>query len=636
MAASVLHRVLFCAAFILAAGRLPAAFAAPVSVERGPGRITLNNGRLKMVFSLKRARLVELIDEIDGRHAELLDPEFGMYLDANGGRLHRPRRGNRLQPFRSYFVPLTGRSAKVIRDGSHAAQVIFQGPPSFWFPFRITAHFELRQGQSGFYAWVIYHHQAGTPGGAIAQSRFVIKAAPGHSVFTHWAIDQYARQAPLMGVLPEVRIVKKIQDVTYLLSNGQIWCKYDYCLFNYQFLCYGMAGHGTGLWAIWPSTGFFNGGPLRQELTVHQQHQLDRLSKNNILAMFDGSHFGARPLRVSRDENWNKFFGPVFVYVNNGPSLSGLFRQARAVARAQRRLAPFRWLQSRYYPLSRGAVEGKVHMTNGHNPAGAWVVLSGNGKTDWELQTRGYNYWTKVQPDGRFFIGKVRPGLYKISICGGNQFQEFVKHNIRITPYQVTHLAELRWSPANRGKTLWQIGTANRSAREFYGGNDVRHYRNFIRYLKAFPHDVDYTIGQSTPAKDWNFAQWGWYSQLPYWQINFNLCRQQHGVATLTFGFCASLMSRGGLRVMLDGRRLAVIHLPKSGTAIYRSGGQDSQYRVVYLHFNADQLRAGMNHITLGFTHAFKAPRRYRKQMTFHPTPIGAVIYDSVRLQVKH
>ncbi len=621
-------------AIVMLGGKTAAA--APVTVQQSASHIIVNNGLIKLVFSKRRARLVSLIDEIDGRHEELLDPQFGMYFDANGGRLHRPRHFSHAPRFRSYFVPLTGKGVKVIRHGGRSAEIIFQGPPSFWFPFRITAHFELRAGQSGFYAWIIYHHPAGTPGGSIAQTRFVVKAAAGHKIFTHWAINKYAAQSPLMGVLPEEKIVKKIQDVTYLLTNGQIWCKYDYCLFNYQFLCYGMAGHNTGLWMTWPSTGYLNGGPLRQELTVHQQSRGPRLSKNNILAMIDGAHFGEVAVRIRRDENWNKFFGPVFVYVNNGPSRMGLYHDARRVARQQRQEAPFRWIHSRYYPLIRGSIEGAVHMSNGHNPAGAWAIISGNGKTDWALQGRHYNYWTKVQPNGHFFIGKVRPGKYKLSICGGNQFQDYVQHDVRIGPNRTTNLGRIDWTPANRGNTLWQIGVANRSAREFFDGKHVRHYRNFIRYLNAFPNDVDYTIGTSSPAQNWNFAQWGWYNKIPYWTINFRSIRAQHGVATLTLGFCATLMSRGGLQVRLNGHRLAVLHLPKSGAAIYRSGGQDSKYQVVYLHFNAHLIRAGMNHLTLGFTRAFKAPSSYKARMRYHPTPIGAVIYDSIRLQVKH
>ena len=609
---------------------------AGVAVQETKTHIILNNGMLQLTFSKPRARITSIVDLMGGRHEELLNTAIGMYFDANGGRLRKPRHLANAPKRRSYFVPLRGRGCRVIRHGDSSAEVIFYAKPSSCFPFAIQAHFELRRGQSGFYAWVIYHHPAGTPGGSIAQTRFVLKAADGNSVFTHWAVNKYAVASPLMGLLPEERIVQKIQDVTYLLSNQQIWCKYDYCLFNYQFLCYGMAGHSTGLWMTWPSTGYFNGGPLRQELTVHQQHVGDRLAKNNILAMIDGAHFGEAPVHVHRADNWTKFFGPVFVYVNNGPSLTGLYHQARQVARQQRTQAPFRWLHNADYPLARGAVEGVVHMTNGHDPAGAWAVISGNGNADWALQGRGYNYWTKVRPGGRFVIGKIRPGIYKLSICGGNQFQQYVQHNIRVGPDRTTNLGTIRWTPANRGKTVWEIGVANRSAREFFDGNNVRHYRNFVRYLKNFPDDVTYTVGSSTPAKNWNFAQWGWYSKKPYWTIKFNLPNQQQGKATLTFGFCAALMSRGGLAVTLNGHRITVLHLPKSGAAVYRSGGQDSKYQVRYVTFNADLLKAGLNRITLGFTRAFKAPATYAQQMRYHPTPVGAVIYDAIRLQVMH
>lgn len=70
-------------------------------------------------------------------------------------------------------------------------------------------------------------------------------------------------------------------------------------------------------------------------------------------------------------------------------------------------------------------------------------------------------------------------------------------------------------------------------------------------------------------------------------------------------------MSRGGLAVTLNGKRITVLHLRKSGAAVYRSGGQDSKYQVRYVPFNADLLKAGLNRITLGFTRAFKAPTTY-------------------------
>ncbi len=570
---------LFCLAVGALATRSTDAQAAPartrpVTVKQTGRTIVLNNGLIQVTFSKRRARVSSIIDEMTPRHAELLNRGIGMYFDANGGRLKPPRHRAGEPRRRSYFVPLTGRGCRVIRHGSKAVEVIFNGPPSFWFPFREQAHFMLRRGKAGLFAWVIYHHAAGAPGGSLVQTRFVVKAASKDRVFTHWAIDKYARQSPLMGLLPQEKFVRKIQDTTYLLSNHQIWCKYDYCLFSYQFLCYGAAGRHTGLWMIWPSLGGCNGGPLRQELTVHQQHVDRRLAKNNILAMFSGSHFGAKPALIHRAQNWTHFFGPVFLYVNNGPSVGAMYRQARGVARRLRRQAPFRWLHSPDYPLARGALKGRVTMNNGHNPADAWAVLGPDNKTDWELQAGGYNYWTKVKRNGSFSINKIRPRTYKLSISGGNEFTDFVARHIRIGATGAKNLGTLQWRPADRGKTLWQIGVANRSATEFAHGMNVRHYGNFLRYLHEFPNDVTYTIGHSVPGRDWNFAQWGWYNKKPYWSIRFKLPAAQRGTATLTLGFCATLFLRGGLAITLNGHRLTVLHIKKSGAGLYRSAQQ--------------------------------------------------------------
>ena len=609
--------------------------APPVTVRQTAGNVIVNNGLIRVDFSRRKARIVSLIDELGGRRLELLNQDNGIYFDANGIRTSRPRHPDRALPRRTYFVPLTGKGMRIIRQGHESAEIIFNGPPSYWFPFTERAHFEIRRGQAGIYGWVVFHHAAGAPGGVIFQTRFVVKAANGHSVFTDWAVDKYAVASPLMGELPEQRIVRKLQDVTHLLSNGQIWCKYDYCLFGYQFLCYGMAGPHVGLWMDFPGTSYINGGPLRQDLTVHQQRVGQRLTKNNILAMFDGGHFGAGNIRIARNDNWTKFFGPVYIAVNTGDSPMAMYRVARREARRLRRERPFKWLKSAYYPLARGTVAGTIQVAGGNNPAGAWAVLSADNATDWAMQAAHYEFWTRVGPHGAFRLTKVRPGNYKLSISGANQFTDFIQHHVHVSANRTTDLGVLHWIPNTHGRVLWEIGKADRSDREFFDGNNVRHYDNFLQYAKNFPTDVTYTIGSSTPAKDWNFAQWGWYCKKPYWTIQFNLPHQQHGTATLSLGFCATLIPHGGLAVGVNGRRMAVLHLKKSGAAVYRSGGQDSLYQVRLVSFPANLLKSGLNRLTLGFTNPIKIPASARAQQRFRAFRVGAVMYDALELSVK-
>jgi hypothetical protein len=53
---------------------------------------------------------------------------------------------------------------------------------------------------------------------------------------------------------------------------------------------------------------------------------------------------------------------------------------------------------------------------------------------------------------------------------------------------------------------VWEIGVANRTATEFAGGDRFFEPDITLQYPKLFPQDVTYTIGQSTPGKDWFYA----------------------------------------------------------------------------------------------------------------------------------
>ncbi|MFP3570441.1 polysaccharide lyase family protein, partial [Paraburkholderia sp. SIMBA_030] len=85
----------------------------------------------------------------------------------------------------------------------------------------------------------------------------------------------------------------------------------------------------------------------------------------------------------------------------------------------------------------------------------------------------------------------------------------------------------------------------DRSAAEFRNGDDARNYQMFRRYPKQFPHDVDFVIGKSDPARDWNYAQWTVYAERPDWRIHFDLDRAQSGKATLTIGFASAQPEQG-------------------------------------------------------------------------------------------
>lgn len=275
---------------------------------------------------------------------------------------------------------------------------------------------------------------------------------------------------------------------------------------------------------------------------------------------------------------------------------------------------------------------GTLRLRNGKSAADAWVGLAAPGG-DWPLQGKGYQFWTRAGGDGRFTLPKVRPGTYTLYAYGANQFEQFQQDGITAEAGRTQNLGTLDWKPVTRGRTLWQIGTADRSTREFRNGDDVRHWANFLRYPKDFPDDVTFVIGKSRERADWNFAQWTWYCRKPYWTIRFDLPRAQRGQATLTLGIAASNPVRGShtnLQVKVNGQEVSVVHLGKSGAAAYRSGGQDSAYAVQYSTFDAGLLKMGANEITLGDLDAKPFPSEDEQRRG----AVGAVMYDAIRLEV--
>ena len=202
------------------------------------------------------------------------------------------------------------------------------------------------------------------------------------------------------------------------------------------------------------------------------------------------------------------------------------------------------------YPLARGTVSGQIKLTDGTITKGAWAMLV-PPNDDWEANIKGYDFWSPVDATGHFKIDKVRPGTYALVVCGADQFEPFRQENV-VVGSSAVNLGTIQWKPVTHGAYLWQIGYADRSSAEFKHGDDARHWENFAYYINDFPNDVNYTIGKSDYAKDWNYSQWTRYNKVPYWTIHFNLPKALTGKATLTLGVAAS--SGGVLQVQVNGQ----------------------------------------------------------------------------------
>lgn len=609
--------LLFCA-IVLAACQPSGNLRAATKAIQTADHIILSNGLLELSIPIHGGQPDGIFLLHSGRKIAVAR---SMYFDANGGPDHIPASRRRQQPRKGHFA-LFRLHNKVQIVPAHmpgAAEVRVTVRPHFWFPFHIVIHYMMPPGQTAFYAWAQVSHSAKSPAAGFAQCRFVIRNS---RLFTHAVVN-----SKRMGRMPKWDVVKRLMNVTYLLRNGHVYTKYDNCIFEAHHYLHGVTGHGTGLWMIFASNEYLNGGPLRQNSTVYMP--------NVMIALFQSTHYGAGGVHVRAGQKWSKFYGPFLVYVNHGSNMRNMYANAKHRQIREAAQWPYSWVHNADYPLQRGSISGVIQTPMGQAVAGAWVVLAAAGKS-WAMQANGYEFWTRTNALGQFSIHKIRPGRYTLYATGANYFRSFRKPAVTIIANHTTVTGRLIWRHRMKGHVLWQIGTADRSTRHFRHGRNVRHWGNFRWYRWEFPHDVTYTIGKSTPGRNWNFAQWTWYCKKPWWTIDFKCNRKLSGLATLTLGIAASCppphQKSLRLRVILNDRLIKVITLKKSGMAVYRSGGQDSNYQVRYVRFNANLLRIGTNTIRLALQGATKFPTSVTE---LERGRVGAVMYDAIRLNVQ-
>jgi rhamnogalacturonan endolyase len=599
------------------AARLLQAAAPPVTAREDAVSIQLDNGLISLEYSKQAATFDAIYRYVDGTRQAVASGSDAYYWDSvsepesMAAGVVIPSNGN----FRVYMNPdpprliATPESAEIVAPARHNG----------WFFFDVEIHYVLRRGDAGFYAYAVIRHPAELPATTLYQMRFVSKTVT-DGTFTEFVIgDERVK------TIDRNAVEKQLANATYLLTDGTVKTKYQNSSYWAETLVYGHAGPRIGFWSITASTEYHNGGPLKQGQTVHD---------NVLLRVLTSSHFGASPVAVAKGEAWSKVYGPVFTYISAGGSVGEMWADAKRRQQKEAARWPYSWVTTPEYVKERGTFAGSWKLRGEKAKTGAWVVLSEPATSrypDWTLQSKGYQFWARTGADGRFTIGNVRPGRYTLYISGADQPAQYVEDGVEIRAGATT-TRNVDWTPVHHGRTLWQIGTFDRTAAEFRNGESARDFEMFKRYPKDFPEDVTFTVGASDPARDWNYAQWSLYAKNPVWTIRFRCEEPIAGRAALTLAFSSAQPSRGAvtnLQVSVNGSLIDTVHLPKTGTAGYRGSAQDSPWNVRLLEFDGALLHAGWNEITLGHAEArpFPASGEVRG--------VGQVMYDAIRLEAQ-
>ncbi|UJF31547.1 polysaccharide lyase family protein [Paenibacillus hexagrammi] len=553
----------------------------------------------------------------------------------------------------SYQKGISGADFKVVSQTPERAEISMTVNDPSTLQFYLEVHMVLEKDSPGFYYYTVYKYPDTMPDGlSIGQLRYAF--ALGDPSFTYFAVDDQRgiQQRP---TIDDLSNDTTLQDTTYLLPGadlpeGRIYSKYQNISNmegdNHVF----MASNGkVGVSIIQASKEYVDGGPTKQDLTVHDYYN------GEILLWHEHTgHYGTPAIEPAK--GWEKVYGPFYLYVNEGSgsdasvaNVQEMWEDAKAKASEEQAKWPYTWITDPTYAASsRSDVSGKLEISDGSSANEAHVILSRPG-IDWQLDTESYTYSARAGADGKFTIPAVRPGTYTLTAFVDGVMGEYKQENITVGSATPLDLGTIRWTPAKYGDLVWQIGTPDRSAEEFhvYGGEEgFRKHLTWLEYPYEFPNGVDFKIGESDPKTDWNYFQPmfktpGTPTQLDLrgttedqslteWKIRFDSDGYQEGTATLNIALASSVF--GSLDVKLNGTPVGSFETlpgPPGDNALYRLAVRSVYRQLDPIQFDANLIHEGENIITLSPHQTPTAPTSDDWM-----NPMASIMYDAIRLEV--
>ncbi|KAG9439228.1 hypothetical protein H6P81_019393 [Aristolochia fimbriata] len=538
------------------------------------------------------------------------------------------------------YTLLQGTEFSIVQANKDIAEVSFR---SSWdsssrgtvLPLSVDKRFILRSGISGFYSYAIYERTANCPALVLSQTRLAFKLR--REKFHYMAItDEKQRIMPM----PEDILPPRCQELalpeSVLLTNptnpdlkGQVEDKYQYSMDNKDGGLHGWISSGpfVGFWIIFPSNEFRNGGPTKQNLTVH--------TGPTVLAMFHGVHYLGEDCAASftEGEAWRKVLGPIFVYLNSTSSVSNahdLWIDAKKQRLSEMTQWPYNFVSSPFFlsEKERGSLSGRLFVADSYVsknliPAkNAHIGLAPTTSAGaWQIESKGYQFWVQTDSNGDFVINNVVPGVYAVHGFVPGFVGDYLDKTL-VTIHQgiETQLGNLSYNPPRDGPTLWEIGYPDRTAIGYYvpdahplyinklfvnSPEKYRQYGLWDRYTDIHPKsDQVFMIGVDDPKKDWFFMHVTrrttnrGYSPTT-WNIKFNIDEVTSGIYNLRLAIAASNHAWFQVRVNNpNGAPVCDVFDMGSDNAIGRHGIH-GLYQLLSVSFNSSLLVKGENIIFL-------------------------------------
>lgn len=478
---------------------------------------------------------------------------------------------------------------RVIRNTPELVEVATEAPVGGCL---FDQHYVVKKGEPGFYVFVKMARPAGLSPENFGQVRWSFYLNP--NLFTYeWSNDDEH------GIIPDLTGAEKVQDATYRTKDGAVYTKYNLVDYVDGHYVHGITGQKPGSYGAFVVMGSNEclGAPTKQYITVHSGPIIHRF--------LNSGHFMPRGLvHPALPDNWTKFCGPWFIYLNRGDTPQAMWADAKRRAEQEKRQWPYGWVQDSQYPVRRASVSGQLVKSGGSDIADALIVMTTPG-SDWQTQILDYNYSVHTDRKGRFELPAVRPGTYSLHAVIPEETEEFQKETVTVGESGNVKLGRLEYSPSIHDRALWQIGQIDRTTRGFRLSDQPRQYG----LEQKVPASLTYRIGSSRPDQDWYYCQ----AKAGDWNVEFDRPVAVSGELMLTLGI-AGQTNDPRLEVLLNGVSIGQVTTAGNSSAQYRSAILGSSYyEVKRLTFPSTRLQPGKNTLTL----------RLSK---------GAIHYDTVRL----
>ena len=472
----------------------------------------------------------------------------------------------------------------------------------------------MKAGVRGIYTYAIMDGSSSYS--ELHEARYGWRVNP--TIFNYaWVSDtqQGAMPTPAQIASP----VETVQDATFRLSDNSIYTKYDWANYVKDDQLHGIMGDGIGAWLISPSTEWVNGGPTKQELTVHATE-----TTPIILQTMHSRHYGAASA-VLENSSEKKMFGPCLFYVNSGTTQDAMIADAKAKAAAEVNAWPYDWFTNNndiksglaLTAAERGTVTGTVNISGDFVTNKVQVVLTQGNKKPL-LDGNGYQYYAEATVGNSFTnsftINHVRPGTYTLYVyaLNGDATGTYKKENVTVNA-GANDLGTISWMPDKLGVTLWRIGEADRSTKGFKLSDQKRQYGLWDLVVT----DQTYTIGSSTEANNWYYAQ---VKNGGNWKIIFNNTESYTKPLKLTIA-TAGAAQAPKLEVKLNDKLLNTngSYVFSNDAAIYRSGVLSGRDSLIVIDVPAAYMNVGENTINL--------------KVSGLDSGVGGIMYDCIKLE---